>query len=145
MIIKYSINESTLIQVKFHLNECSKNFIPELSTYVDIDTYSTKLFQKSTRIEAFLESELIGLIAIYINEQKKDSFISNVSVLPKIEGNGVAKTLFAETLKLLKQLNINKISLEVDFMNIKAITFYEKFGFKTFNVLDKKIVMNLNL
>ena len=106
-----------MIQLKFHLNECSKNFIPELSTYVDIDTYSTKLFQKSTRVEAFLESELIGLIAIYINEQKKDSFISNVSVLPKIEGNGVAKTLFAETLKLLKQLNTSAkiafLSLEV--------------------------------
>jgi ribosomal protein S18 acetylase RimI-like enzyme len=145
MTINYSINKSSFIQVKFHLNECSKNFIPELSSYVNIDSYSAKLFQKAMRVEAFIESELIGLIAIYVNEQKEESFISNVSVLPIFEGKGVAKKLFEKTLKLLKNLKLNKIQLEVDLMNVKAITFYQKLGFETIDKYENKLIMNLNL
>jgi ribosomal-protein-alanine N-acetyltransferase len=145
MTIKYSINKSTFIQVKLHLNKCSKNFIPELSSYVNIDSYSAKLFQKAMRVEAFIESELIGLIAIYVNEQKEESFISNVSVLPIFEGKGVAKKLFEKTLKLLKNLKLNKIQLEVDLMNVKAIAFYQKLGFETLDKDENKLIMNLNL
>ncbi len=145
MTIKYSINKSTFIQVKLHLNECSKNFIPELSSYVNIDSYSAKLFQKATRVEAFIENELIGLIAIYVDEQKKVSFISNVSVLKIFEGKGVAKKLFMKTLSLLKKMKLNKIQLEVDLMNVKAITFYQKLGFETLDKDENKLIMNLNL
>jgi hypothetical protein len=78
MSVVYSINKSSELEIKKHLISVSKNFVPELDSYVNIEEYSKKLFEKSTRIEAYSGENLIGLIAIYLNNS--DSFITNYSV-----------------------------------------------------------------
>lgn len=145
MMINYSINKSTFQQVQAHLKQCSKYFVPELSSYVNIDDYSLKLFQKAIRVEAFIENDLIGLIAIYVNQEKKESFVTNVSVLPQEAGKGVAKKLFKKTITRVKKMKVNIILLEVDSTNLNAVSLYQKVGFDTLRDNEEKIIMKLNL
>jgi ribosomal protein S18 acetylase RimI-like enzyme len=145
MIFEYSINQSNLFQVKSHLDQCSELFVPTLSSYVDIYSYSEKLIQKATRIEAFDEIKLIGLIAVYINEDENLCFVSNVSVIPGFSGKGIATTLFYRTQNLIKNLRVDTMILHVDKNNYPAINFYEKLGFQHDLIFDNKIKMILYL
>jgi ribosomal protein S18 acetylase RimI-like enzyme len=145
MICEYSINQSNLFQVISHLDQCSELFVPTLSSYIDICSYSEKLIRKATRIEAFDEIKLIGLIAVYINEDENLCFVSNVSVIPGFSGKGIATTLFYRTQNLIKNLRVNTMILHVDKNNYPAINFYEKLGFQHDLIFDNKIKMILYL
>ena len=97
--IKYKNNTSSLKAIREHLNECSNSFVPSLDTYVDIDDYSEKIYQKAVKFEAYIDKDLIGLIALYINLDIKTTFITNISVLPDYQGSKITKILFANCLE----------------------------------------------
>lgn len=145
MNFNYSVNKSSLYQVKSHLYECNYDFIPILSSYIDIDSYSEKLTQKATRVEVFEGNRLIGLIAVYIIEEKSLCYISNVSIIAVFTGGGLATILFNKTLQLLRLYNVKYIQLQVDLSNINAIAFYQKMGFKSQITNENKLLMILYL
>lgn len=130
--IEYKINISTLDNIKEHLNKCSVNFTPALDTYINIEQYSEKIFNKAVRFEAFDGSTLIGLIAMYIDINEKTSYITNVSVDTDYKGRNVGSTLINEAKKYALNKNIKKIELEVYQENINAINFYNKHRFYTY-------------
>ncbi|AXK48342.1 GNAT family N-acetyltransferase [Aliarcobacter trophiarum LMG 25534] len=57
-------------------------------------------------------------------------YIDTVSVSPDFQGRGIAKELFSFAEKKALELGFKKLSLLVDFENIKAKYLYEKLGFK---------------
>ena len=130
--IVHTINKSSDIEIREHLWECSDSFTPPLSTYVNIDSYSTKIFNKSVRFEAFYKDKLVGLIAMYTNNDDKSAFITNVSVYPKFIGTGIGYTLLKNCKLYINIKRFKKLSLEVKKDNNLAIKFYEKFGFTRF-------------
>ena len=69
--INFKINNSTADDIKKHLEECSIHFAPALDTYVNIEEYANKIYNKAVRFEAFNDSKLIGLIAMYVDLNKK--------------------------------------------------------------------------
>ena len=126
MIIK--INTSSATDIKQHLWSVSELFTPALSTYVDIDKYAEKLFEKAQRIEVWYKGELAGLLAYYNNKDEKIAFITNVSVSCDIMGKGIA----SEMIKQMEACAIGEVSiirLEVNDTNIRAKQFYIKNGF----------------
>ena len=131
--IKYKNNTSSLKAIREHLNECSNSFVPSLDTYVDIDDYSEKIYQKAVKFEAYIDKDLIGLIALYINLDIKTTFITNISVLPDYQGSKITKILFANCLEYVISNNFDKITLEVKSDNIRACKFYKKNGFQITN------------
>jgi 2-polyprenyl-3-methyl-5-hydroxy-6-metoxy-1,4-benzoquinol methylase len=141
--IEIKINCSSFEEVFNHLNDCSGSFLPILSSYVNIEDYSKKLFYKASRIEAYSENKLIGLIGIYINSD--NSFITNFSILPEFQGIGISKLLLSECILHLRKLFITKITLEVKIVNKKAINFYNKSGFKLTKTNTDNYVMELNI
>ena len=128
MEIIYTINRSSYPEILKHLNECSSSFIPELSSYVDIEEYSRKILEKSTRIEAYSGDELIAFIAIYLNPL--DSFITNFSVIPTFQGKGISEKILGECIKYIVSLGNKSLFLEVKDRNNRAISFYKKNKFK---------------
>lgn len=71
---------------------------------------------------------------IFINSFEKECFndefyIDTVSVNSSFQGRGIAKELFNFAEKKAKELNFRKLSLLVDFENIKAKALYDKLGF----------------
>lgn len=57
--------------------------------------------------------------------------ITNVALLPKYRGRGIAGLLLKKMIETAKINDISSITLEVRPSNEKAIRLYEKFGFKS--------------
>ena len=143
--IIYKINSSTQDEIKSHLEECSNEFTPPLSNYVDIEKYSSKIFEKATRFEVYNKEKLVGLIAIYLNKEEKYGFITNVSLESKFQGLGISKKLLDESINYILEIGLKKIILEVYSINNKAINFYLKNNFITKNTTPDKLIMELSL
>lgn len=141
--IKYTINRSNLDDILKHLSECSDSFVPKLSSYINLSDYSNKIYEKSFRFEAFIDNELIGLIAAYINSEW--IYITNVSVLPKFQNLKVADSLMKECIKKCQNLSINKLLLDVRKENLKAFNFYKKRGFTISVEKENTYTMSLEI
>ena len=143
--IIYKINKSSDIEIRKHLWECSDSFTPPLSTYVEIDSYSTKIFTKSVRFEAFYKNKLVGLIAMYVNKEDRSTFITNVSVYPEFIGVGIGYTLLKNCKMYINRNGFKRLSLEVKKNNNLAIKFYEKNNFIITKTNKENYTMELKI
>lgn len=109
------------------------NIFPiNISEKINLKEYSHKLFKFAKTYKVFMNSECIGFISFYINENSKISYLTLLAIEKKFQGKGIGKML----IKLFEQISIeNKMEimeLEVFNENKKAIKFYEKNGFNFF-------------
>ena len=141
MIIKYDINVSSADDIFLFLLECDDSFIPKLSSRVNIQEYSIKIFTNSIRFEAWIDDVMAGLIAMYVN--KSFGYITNVSVSQKHMNYGIASDLMTKCIEYSKSVSIKKITLEVSENNFSAIKLYEKFSFKVYQKNDDSMFMHL--
>lgn len=141
--IIYKINNSTLEDIKKHLYSCSDSFIPSLESYADISKYSQKIFDFGIKFEAYNNNNLIGLIALYVDNQERTSFITNVSVDPDFQGNKIAENLLSSCVGYLKENHYLEITLHVNKNNTKAINFYKKHNFKEKGNIKNNLIMEL--
>lgn len=137
-MISYKINNSSLEEIKEHLNRCSTLFVPSLDSYVNIDEYSKKIFDKSIRFEAYDNSTLVSIICLYPD----NNFITNVSSLKEYQGSGIVKCLMDNCLNYVGK---GKIILEVNVDNNRAINFYKKYGFQITNESKNKYSMEITI
>ena len=135
--------------IKEHLDICSNSFVPNLDTYVDIDIYSKKLLDKA---ELFVDidkesNKIKGLVAAYDNLDSKIGWITNVSVDPNYEGQGIGSRLLQLCLDFFIKKDYDSVHLEVFIENKKAISLYKKFNFKTYFMGkdNKKMIMKADL
>lgn len=133
--VKYRINSVKKSDVINHLNTCSDQFIPKLDSYVNIEAYSQKIFQKAITFEAWCDKKLIGLVAIYIDIE--NGFITNVSVDQKFKGFGVFRELINLCFDFCKLMKIKKVELDVNKRNEKVIEIYKHIGFELSNEKKK--------
>ena len=142
--IEYKINQSSNLDILQHLNNCDDNFIPKLSSKVNLKDYSNKIFENAVRIEAWISNDLIGLIAVYQIIIKQELFITNVSIEKKYSGNGIANQLMNQLLILFNSQDFNKIKLEVEINNKIAINLYTKYNFKLESQNANSLTLELN-
>jgi 2-polyprenyl-3-methyl-5-hydroxy-6-metoxy-1,4-benzoquinol methylase len=119
-------NCASLNQLIMHLENCAKNFVPQLNSYVNISEYSNKIYTHAERFEVFQDDELIALLAFYFNISNKSVFITNISVDCRFQKSGLAKDLLLKCKKFAQKINSDKIILEVNKENFSAINFYQK-------------------
>ncbi|EQC44289.1 N-acetyltransferase [Bacteriovorax sp. Seq25_V] len=86
-----------------------------------------------TRTESFIvlinvEDTLSGFCLIENNDDI--SYLHKICVAKNAEGHGHGQALMTSALSQLDDLKVNALSLEVDVSNFRAISFYEKLGFK---------------
>lgn len=140
--IDYRINKSDAVSIKRHLLRCDELFNPKLSSYVNIQEYSEKLFKKAINFEAWHNNVLIGLVSVYFNDlNSKVVYISNVSIEADYQKHGIAFFLLSMAAVYGVNLGFVKIKLEVYRDNTKAIILYKKLGFEEENKDGKKITM----
>jgi ribosomal protein S18 acetylase RimI-like enzyme len=129
-----------------HLELCDNSFIPALSHRTNISEYSLKLFNFSITFEAWHENILVGLIAVYFNDDSETTaFISSVSTLESFSGKGIAKSLLTDCIQFAKEKKFKQILLEVDKENVKAISLYKTFGFVDFQDKDNNFLLKLTI
>ena len=126
--MKFETNKSDLNDVEFHLKLVDTQFVPNLSSYINIKAYSEKLISLAVRCEIWFNHDLVGLLAYYKNDN--EAFVTNLSILPSHNGQGLGSKLFSYFEEQLALVDITSIRLEVKSMNHKAIKFYHKMGLK---------------
>ena len=135
----------TVSEVYHHLESCDESFKPPLSSRVDLLEYSEKLFSKSETYEAWESGALVGLLAVYNDCTKGQyDFITNLSVVPAYQLQGVAGKLFSFYLEeRAQEHSFTGVELEVDEINEGALKFYGKWGFTAVSKKDSQIRMRM--
>lgn len=145
-IVTYCVNRASLSELVEHLRECDVDISPRLSSRVNIDSYAQKIISHAVRFEAWAEGRLVGVLAAYCNDpERKISYITNVSVLRGLRGNGIADGLMMQCVQNAKKCDFKKISLEVAAENYPAIKLYEKHGFLVRKLNEEFVILDLYL
>lgn len=128
--IIYRIQAASLHDIETHLNKANKDFIPPLDQKTNIGEYAVKILNNAVTIEAWNDSELVGLIAVYCNNHETgNAFITNVSVIKEYSGRGISSELMKNCITYVKNDKFMSIALEVNEKNFPAINLYKKFNF----------------
>ena len=127
--LQYRCDTATSDDVHAHLARCDADFTPPLSVRLDLGDYAAKLAERAARFEAWDGARLVGLVAAYVTPGAPEAFISNVSVVPELRGNGVAATLVGDCIDRARGSGAATLTLEVATADRTAGRFYEKLGF----------------
>ena len=128
-----------------HLNSCKDDFVPQLDSYVDIESYAEKLYLKAIRHEVWDNGVLIGLVAGYLNLDGLYAHISNVSVSKGSRGKGFGEKLLISFINECVDNKIKNVDIEVAVDNKNALKFYEKLSFVTFSETNGRLKMRKEL
>lgn len=137
MSIIYAENNSSEDDIFLHICDCNDDFVPPLSTRVDIKEFAKKISLNTVRFEAWNHRILVGLVSAYFNAER--GFINHVSVLRSHRKQGISSKLIAMCLEYGKSHGFKKVHLEVAPSNKVALETYEKQGFKL--LPDSKNIM----
>ena len=144
--LRFTQNSASPQHLYVHLQSCDNAFIPPLGERVAVAEYAEKLHGNSERFEGWSDTDLIGLVAAYINKSSQGSaFISNVSVVTEFHGQGVATTLICRCFEWMKAKEIRSVYLDVSSKNIPALNLYQKWRFKAVGEDNSNIKMMLDL
>lgn len=128
---KIEINTISLDKLTLVHRLCDKDFIPRLSSKVDIDDYCQKLYQKADTLSLLHNNQVVGLVSLYTNNlEARIAYVSSVCLLKEFRGKGYARLLLSKALEYAKAKGMLSIQLEVGQDNIAAIGLYHSFGFK---------------
>ena len=133
-MIKLSLYIYQILNMKKMLTKANKDHL------ADILLIEKKSFQNPWSYASF-SNELNSKVAsnwVYLKELKvsgyifgwnidSDYYINNIAVSPDYRRRGIAMKLLNN---IIKKLNLENIYLEVSRINQKAISLYEKMGFK---------------
>lgn len=144
--LRFHRNRASAAQTTAHLRACDESFVPPLGARVNIDDYARKLTDHAQRFEAWLDDELVGLVATYCNApDRQRAFITSISILPRCHRRGIASKLLAQCLEYLRYLGFSRVELETDDRNVAAHSLYAKHGFSPVDAHDRPGILHRNL
>ncbi len=128
--IKLKKIESTIKLVDV-LEEFDHCFNPSLKNRVyNFNIYSEKLLTYGCVFIAELESDMIGFIAFYANDKNtKTGYLTQIATKRNYQKIGVGRKLLEQFERTCVEEGMEKLSLEVNNQNVKAIKFYKKMGY----------------
>jgi ribosomal protein S18 acetylase RimI-like enzyme len=127
--MNFALDRADAGQLLAHLRDVDASFQPPLSSRVDLADYADKMAARARRVEAWRGDMLVGVIAMYANDPAQGGFITNVSVLPGHQGEGLAGALLTRALALAVELRLPRLRLEVYADNTAALALYRRHGF----------------
>lgn len=142
----YSVNRSSAAKIRAHLLRADATFEPALSSRVNLRAYAQKLNDRAVRFEAWLDEELVGLVASYCNQPYGGkSFVTSVSVWPECQGQGIAARLMRQCIEHVQVLGFYQMELEVDQRSLPAVALYRKLGFNTVRTSGTTLSMSITM
>ena len=110
-------------------NEIKENLLTDFDDFWNEATFENELkSSNSYYIVAKIENEIVGFAGMKIVLNEAD--IMNIVTKKDKRNLGIGAKLLQELLKIAKEKNISKLTLEVNENNLPAIHIYEKLGFK---------------
>ncbi len=105
-------------------------FVPPVSSRVDLEEYAAKLSSNATNLFAVDGHNDIGHAAFYSNAlTTKVGFVSSFAVKREYRGTGVGTALLDHVILICRNDGMNVVTLEVAETNLRAIEFYKGYGF----------------
>lgn len=145
-VIDYKIKKALQRDLYLHLEMCDHLFVPSLSNKVNLHDYAQKLYEKSQTFEAWHKKELVGIIAVYFNDnQSKKGYITNVSILENYMNKSIASQLIKMTKEYARNNDFTKILLEVQSKNYNAIALYKKHHFEIEREEEEALFMEFRI
>lgn len=132
------------------LSDLYNDFKPALSSRTNLIEWVKKLDYHANITMAFDKDRPIGLIAYYCNDlSSKVTYISLLGMLSEYRGQGIAIKLLKICIEKSKEVGMENVIVKTESVNLKAIKFYEKMGFKKICWLlehdVKKVKLRLDL
>lgn len=144
--LSFSLNKSTSADILDHFKSCEFEFKARIERRILLSDYSKKLARNAERIEAWIDGQLVGLVAVYCNSSNSQiAYISNVSIAPQHRGMGLAKTLVKHCLNRGQEMGFNIFKLEVHSDNKIALSVYKRLHFKIENEIDSLVLLTLTI
>lgn len=125
-----------------------ENNHPEKGIKIPYDTgeYTEKLLKNATIIPYYEQERILGFIAFYANDPKKENaFLTMILISTEAQNRGIGKFLLDFSIQQIRKKGFKQYNLEVLKSNTKAISFYRSFDFiitkenETFYVMTKQI------
>ena len=91
---------------------------------------------------AISKGKPVGMIVFIRNNKEKTRHIANIYglyVKKEYRGQGIGNKLIESSLKILKNVNVSKITLSVNTEQKSAVKLYETYGFKIAGRLKKEL------
>ncbi len=126
--LQFKSDSATSDDILRHLLACDNSFTPSLSSRVNIPSYALKLRENATTFETWSNDAMIGLLAVYLDTNRRSAFISNLSVELSYRRCGIASRLLNDSLAFLSSRRVLVVSLEVH-ENSTAQRLYSDAGF----------------
>ncbi len=122
-------------------------FIPALSSRVEINHYAEKLTKYGCNLFVRDGVQDVGFAGFYANDRERSiAFISSICVMRQHQESSVACRLLERIISCAASKGMNILLLEVDENNGRAIAFYRKHGFQfSAPQKDKRLYMKLHL
>jgi ribosomal protein S18 acetylase RimI-like enzyme len=142
MTVVYKRKTASQKEVYRHLQACDRDFIPPLSSRVDLHEYASKIVDKAISFEAWDGPVLVGMVNAYFNDlSSRVAFITNVSVLQSHTSIGIASALLEICLRHANMNGFATVKLEVSPANSPAFHLYSKAGFRVVGRNGDNLVM----
>jgi ribosomal protein S18 acetylase RimI-like enzyme len=119
------------------------------SSYEEEEMYSLERFRSrlqddhSYTFGAYEQDKLVGVVSLVVEQKNKIKHRANIYAMyvkPDRRGNGIAKNLMVEAIKMANQLEgIEQVYLSVVSSNEPAKRLYQSIGFKIYG-LDKRAI-----
>ncbi|MHA2140494.1 MAG: GNAT family N-acetyltransferase [Candidatus Thorarchaeota archaeon] len=77
----------------------------------------------------FDKSRVTGFIVV--REEDDKPYVGPIGVHPDYRGKGIARTLLARSMEVLRKQGFKKVGLDMDILNTPAMNLYKKFGFQS--------------
>lgn len=138
MDIVYRINTAKYEDIYNHLENVKNLFFSKLANRVIIKDYAKKITLYAQKIEAWQNSELIGLLAYYISDDNRDYFVTNISVYEHLQNKGIGASMMLQLKTIAKEKSVDKIKLECA-RELKILNFYKRNGFIEKNHIKAEI------
>lgn len=130
ILTKLEYNLENLAFLRTKVKSFDQNFNPQLSLFLDIDSYVDKLLLNAYVEILTIGNEFVGFYAIYVNdEMKENAYLTFIAISDEYKGCGHGQFLLDRCINISKNKGFRNIKLEVYPDNEKAIRLYKKNGF----------------
>lgn len=126
------------------LTICDEKFIPPKWTSERLDRYAEKLSKHASFIRIEEDGVKKGFVAYYLNDEKREAYISIIAVAKYYRRRGYGKTLMQTLIDTIYN-KYESISLEVSKSNVKGLGLYDFYGFKPVEDRGGKYLMRKQL
>lgn len=129
--MEYSSDKSLICQEQIisFIKLVDIDFIPPLSSRVDICSWVKKFFPLVQIVWAKSDNDLKGLMVFYNNNiLERKAYVSYIAVTSDCRGQGIASKLLDISFNICRKSQMNLIGIETN--NPEALRLYIKLGFR---------------